>query len=124
MEKPTVDWRKFSAEWKAKALAEGETEQGSELYPEAGIMRAEDILEEFKTNLRKIKGQNDSQAILNEVESTILKLNELTSSGGLAPDMIETGEREEFCDFIDYWAKDAGLFIEDGDDITADWREW
>jgi hypothetical protein len=33
-------------------------------------------------------------------------------------------EREELCEFIDKAAKVAGLKVDQGVDITEEWREW
>ncbi|UKS27290.1 hypothetical protein LOZ80_38655 [Paenibacillus sp. HWE-109] len=37
---------------------------------------------------------------------------------------IETMEREELAEFIDKVAQLAGLEVEEGQDITEEWREW
>lgn len=42
----------------------------------------------------------------------------------LCDNFIETMEREELAEFIEKAARLAGLEIEDGYDITEEWREW
>ena len=38
--------------------------------------------------------------------------------------MIETTEREELCDFINTLVRTTGLPVDEGIDLTEEWREW
>ncbi len=56
------------------------------------------------------------------IEVAVLALNDVNESCGYA--LIETIERENIVEFMTDAAVAAGLAIEEGEDITEDFREW
>ena len=55
---------------------------------------------------------------MRHVKDLVESLNSLNDKTG----MIETGEREGICDFIELCLMEAG--IEFDGDVTEKWREW
>jgi hypothetical protein len=104
--KPTLRWRTHIGDDSA--------------FSEESITATDKILETFEERLKNTK--HDQDAILAEVRDVILLLNDLNNVK--YPGLIWTLEREELADFIESCAKDAGLQVKDGTDITEDWRDW
>lgn len=83
------------------------------------INKAKKVLDNFISELENIK-YKDSVEINRVVKEIVLKLNELNESG----EFIDTLEREDICLFISKAATVAGLIINQGDDITQEYRTW
>lgn len=89
-------------------------------YSAQEVARCGEILDNYLKQLNTVRA--DAVAIRQAVQLAVLELNTLNErcEGGL----IETGQREQLYEIISLAASDAGLTIEDGEDITDEWREW
>lgn len=88
-------------------------------YCAADIGRCAAILDALVAKLDSAAG--NAGCIMSAVQDAVLKLNELSKE---VERLIETGQREDLCEFIELAAAAAGLEIEAGKDITEEWREW
>ncbi|PWQ95051.1 hypothetical protein [Leucothrix arctica] len=81
----------------------------------------------FDGLLKSLISLGEAAPELSKVElfqSTVQRLNIVRKN---YPELIETMEREEFCDLFDKIALAAGLRPENyggGDGIASEWREW
>jgi hypothetical protein len=59
---------------------------------------------------------------MESVKKAVLALNVVNdeADGG----MIETDQREQLCLIIDRAARQAGLEVDDYDDLAGEWRDW
>jgi len=89
-------------------------------YTEADIQKCDKILMEFLDNLQKLRRDATQPEILAFVKIVVLELNKLNESVGHG--LIETGQREDLCDYILYAASHSGL--KTAEDVTEEWREW
>ena len=89
-------------------------------YTEDDIQKCDMILRDFIDDLQKLAPAPIGAEILNCAKAAVLKLNKLNKDvgGGL----IETDQREDLCDYIQFAAEKSGLKTEG--DITEEWREW
>ena len=83
------------------------------------INKAKTILDDFISELENVE-MTDATEINRIVRETIFKLNDLNESS----EFIDTMEREDICEFISKAASEAGLTINKGEDITAEYRNW
>lgn len=74
------------------------------------------LFEKFISRLSRNRISRNSAQY--HVKELVLSLNLLNEKTG----MIETGERESICSFIDLCLLEIG--IEFNDDVTEEWREW
>lgn len=68
-----------------------------------------------------IAAKEDPKTIMDTVRKVVVYFDDIND---LHDYFIETMEREELCEFIDKAAKVAGLKVDQGVDITEEWREW
>ena len=83
------------------------------------IRKAKRLLDNYTCELASIHDK-DSVSIIRIVKETIFRLNDLNESG----EFIDTEEREDICLFINKTAAEAGLHIDQGEDITQEYRTW
>ncbi|MNC46599.1 hypothetical protein D3C75_956240 [compost metagenome] len=98
-------------------------EFGDDLFTEERLELCDKALDSFINRLEKIDSDIDerNEEIMKCVEKIVIAFNELNDENDY---FIETMEREELAEYIDRAAKIAGLEVEDGLDITEEWREW
>ncbi|WP_017850767.1 hypothetical protein [Leptospira interrogans] len=96
--------------------------EGDTLFNDEKIAATEEILTKFLKNLSNNSGSQEE--ILKIVKEVVISLNHIGGFDGTLGNFIETEEREELCDFINYAARVSGLEEDDSLDITEEWREW
>lgn len=89
-------------------------------YTQKHVDQCSKIIDDLFDSLKAVSGAKRQESIMKAVKTAVVKLNKLNDKcdGGL----IETDQREDFCELIISAAKQAGL--ESDDDITEEWREW
>ena len=90
-------------------------------YTQTNVDQCEEILDAFLVDLANVSGAIRQEQIRTAVKTIVLGLNKVNEDCDRP--LIETLEREYFCDFIITAARQAGL-ASDADDITEEWREW
>lgn len=90
----------------------------SATYEEEDIDGCRDILLHHADELEQASTRDEALKI---VETTVNQLNDLNERAG--QNLIETGERENICEFIIRAGAIMG-FNRDDEDITEEWREW
>lgn len=88
-------------------------------YAPDDIERCAAILDAYLARLDSSEG--DAERIMSAVRDTVLSLNELSE---MVESLIETGQREDICEFMQLAATESGLDVDGGEDITETWREW
>jgi hypothetical protein len=104
-------------------LIEGMTDyiaDGDDSYTKTDIKKCDKILQQFTTHLSELGMLATEAAILDCVKQAVLDLNILNNN--VDGCLIETGQREDLCEYILFAAKQSGL-KQDGD-VTEEWREW
>ncbi len=89
---------------------------GTEDYANSDVDRLSNLFDKFISRLSR--NRIDQNLAKSYVKQLVLSLNELNDKTA----MIETGERESICGFIDLCLSEIG--IEYDDDVTYEWREW
>jgi hypothetical protein len=107
---PTADWLQRMNE---------ENEEGESPFTPENIRAAEAVLKDFLTELAIAAQKNKASAVEAVIKKTVKKFNRLNDKN----DFIETLEREDLVEFITAAVRLTGYQIEEGADITADWRE-
>ncbi|MCD1260239.1 hypothetical protein B5M42_015615 [Paenibacillus athensensis] len=104
--------------WKDRMI-----EFDDELFTEERLELSDKLLGSYVNKLEAIQKDEDKRdvKIMSAVKDVVIAFNELNDEHDY---FIDTMEREELAEFIDKAAKAAGLEIEDGFDITEEWREW
>ncbi|MDM5248411.1 MULTISPECIES: hypothetical protein [unclassified Lysinibacillus] len=132
--RPTSRWRNAKREEEEEftaGLIEKDDCIYAELFPDSFIHQTEMVLEQYAASIAKLPNQPDSYpAIMKSIETAVLALNEINEVGGGG--LIETGEREELCDYFDQVLIQRGIDIDDLTksqnlgryELTDDWREW
>lgn len=113
--KPTIYWREQLDE----DLADEDMDDNEIKYTHNLLNKADALLEDFAAQLSNLKTPAKSN-VLEVVKDFVLKLNDLTRDNSF----IETGEREDLCDFIDQAVTIAGLELDPEEDISFEWRKW
>lgn len=131
---PSQGWRDSKAEERQKFLAGKITAKEcfmESLFPDEFIDRTDTALKLFVANISNCSPhQDDYPKVRNAIKSLVLDLNKINDD--FDGSVIETGEREEICDFID------DVIVAHGIDIDAyaeyldcgryeladEWRDW
>lgn len=108
-EKPTTKWRERMVEY------------GDDLFTPERLDLSDKILDKYITQIIQLQGVPEQEKIMKLVEEIVVSFNQLNEENDY---FIETMEREELFEFIDKVARLAGLEVEEGQDITEEWREW
>ncbi len=87
-------------------------------YEKSHVEECNRILEQ---HLDALAGASDCASALECVKVTVLRLNDLNGRAG--HELIETGQREEICEYISRAGSLLG-FHDDAEDVTEPWREW
>lgn len=96
-------------------------EYGDDLFTPERLELCDKLIDKYINELTLIQGNPDQEKIMTFVEEIVVSFNHLNEENDY---FIETMEREELAEFIDKAAKLAGLEVEEGKDITEEWREW
>lgn len=86
-----------------------------------GIKEIEAVLINYIDNLIKLVYEKNPKKILFSVKSIVMQLNAINEK---YDSFIETSEREDLCDLIEFSVKAAGIQFKEGLDLTLEWREW
>ncbi|MFD0677207.1 MULTISPECIES: hypothetical protein [unclassified Paenibacillus] len=108
-EKPTKKWHERMVEY------------GDDLFTHKRLELCDKIIDKYINELNLIQENPDQEKIMTLVGEIVVSFNQLNEENDF---FIETMEREELAEFIDIAAKLAGLKVEEGQDITEEWREW
>lgn len=106
--KPTSNWR--------HRLNEGDS-----IFNDSNILESETILDSFIDNLAIATKSKKASSIYSTAKKVTESFNKANQKHN---DFIDTMEREELVDFIENAIKLTGFKIENGVDITEDWRQW
>jgi len=99
-------------------------QKGIGYYSEEHCARVESIFDGLIQSLINLKEDAEESHKVELFESAVLRLNIMNKTN---PHLIETSEREEFCELLDTIALAAGLKPENyagGEGIATEWREW
>ncbi|QKS59031.1 hypothetical protein HUB98_24355 [Paenibacillus barcinonensis] len=96
-------------------------EYGDDIFTPERLQMSDQALDRFLNQLIVLQQPVDAERIMKAVEEVVVAFNEMNETHNY---FIETMEREELADFIDKTARLAGLDIQEGEDITEEWREW
>jgi hypothetical protein len=130
--RPSARWRE-SVEQEKRDIAAGmlEPEEAfmTRLFPESLLIRTDQVLAAFESDLAALSDPSDDQ-VLAVVERTVLALNQVNRAHGGAG--YETGEREQLCDYIDMTLTEARIDVValasrrgiGRYEITDKWRKW
>ena len=88
-------------------------------YTDADVAEVQSILNDYVEALAALRDTSDAE-IMAQVQSVVLKLNELNEAKDY---FIETEEREWLWEVIQRSAEDCGL-RNVPDDVTEEWRDW
>lgn len=106
--KPTFQWKQRMSE-------------GDDIFNDENISETSKQLDVYIDNLKDAVLKRNSKSIYNSVKKNVLSLNKLNEKLDY---FIETTEREELCKFIDECIIATGFELENGFDMTQEWREW
>ncbi|MGW5666627.1 hypothetical protein [Micromonospora sp. NPDC003776] len=98
------------------------------LWPEAFIAAVDTALDAYEADVRSFSSPSDDE-IFASVERIVMALNVIDEEHD---SRIETGEREDLCEYIDDVLTDAGIDVDgltsrrniDRAELTDEWRDW
>lgn len=105
---PVIDW--------GKRLKEGDTS-----FTEGNISDTAKILNVFIESLKTATESGNARAVYSATKKTVIGLNKLNEKHHA---YIDTMEREELVEFLHQAIKLTGFVIDEGLDLTEEWREW
>jgi hypothetical protein len=108
IQKPTFQWKQRMFE-------------GDDIFNDENILETSKQLDVFIDNLKDAVLKRNSKNIYNATKKNVKSINKLNERFDY---FIETTEREELCEFIDKCIRGTGFELENGFDITQEWREW
>ena len=129
IERPSQKWQRKVAEQEA-AVAAGtlprDQAYAAELWPAEATAAVDVVLAAYAQEIQDLPAVTD-EAAWGAVERVVLTLNTIDETQG-----IETGEREELCDYIDTVLSKAGVDVtaltarrsRDRAELTDAWRDW
>jgi hypothetical protein len=106
--KPTSNWR-------------NRLNEGDSFFNNSNILESEIILDNFIDNLVIATKSKKASLIYSTAKKVTESFNKAIQKHN---DFIDTMEREELVDFIVNAIKLTGFKIDNGVDITEDWRQW
>ncbi|GAB2591354.1 hypothetical protein Aab01nite_39180 [Paractinoplanes abujensis] len=128
--RPTERWRRETATQQAAVDAGGLTAEEAwapALWPPDFTAAVDRALDAFDDEVADLSADSADDAAWTAVERVVLALNAADEEGH-----IETGEREELCDYIDRALASAGIDVNgltarrgvDRSELTDEWRDW
>lgn len=131
---PTAAWREQKTE-EARKFEAGEITAAErymdKLFPDAFIDRTDLLLKDFAAAINQCSAAAaDFPRVMQNIQDVVLALNKINDDFELR--VIETGEREELCEFIDSVIIERGIDIESlaasqnctRYELTDEWRDW
>ncbi|MGK5737608.1 hypothetical protein [Micromonospora sp. URMC 103] len=131
--RPTAKWGREVQDQRRRIAAGTLAEDDDEAYalalwPEAFIAAVDTALDAYEADVRSFSSPSDDE-VFASVERVVMALNAIDEEHD-SP--IETGEREELCEYIDEVLTDAGIDVDgltarrniDRAELTDEWREW
>ncbi|MFI6761746.1 hypothetical protein ACIBF5_21660 [Micromonospora sp. NPDC050417] len=129
-ERPTDEWRRDVRE-EAEAIRAGTLTQeeayAAELWPSGFITAVDGALDAYEADVRAFRTPSDEEVLV-AVQRVVLALNAIDEEHG----NIETGEREQLCEYVDDVLTAAGIDVGaltarrgiDRTELTDSWRDW
>jgi hypothetical protein len=130
----TQSWRQNKAE-EQSAFAAGEISAEDccmdRLFPEAFIDRTEALLKDLLASIAKCPiDASGFHQVMQSIETLVVGLNQINED--FDGEVIETGEREELCAFIDEVIAARGIDLDalaafqgcGPGELTDPWRDW
>ncbi|MDX1411642.1 MAG: hypothetical protein R3351_05760 [Nitrospirales bacterium] len=99
-------------------------QEGIGLYSESHCRHLRGIFDDLIEDLILLGEEAEEKCKLDEFEVAVRRLNEVRK---MNPALIETMEREEFCELFDVIALSSGINPKDyggGEGVASEWREW
>ncbi|MFG3579077.1 hypothetical protein [Micromonospora chersina] len=129
--RPTEEWGREVQDQKGRIAAGTLAEQDAyalKLWPEAFLAAVDTALDAYEADVRSFSSPSDDE-VFASVERVVVALNSVDEEHGRR---IETGEREELCEYIDDVLTDAGIDVDgltsrrdiDRAELTDEWRDW
>ena len=106
-EKPTLLWDE-------RRLA------GDELFTEISLKASNLALDSFLDKIKTATAERKANKITTAIKEIVIAFNKLNEKY----QHVDTMEREELCSFIDLAVRTSGFEIEEGEDLTEEWRAW
>ena len=128
--RPTSEWR-LRARLQRAAVAAGTLSSDDayalQLWPDDFTAEVDSALDAYEVSVRALAAPSDDD-IFAAIERVVRDLNDIDAKHG----NIETGEREELCEYIDSVLVAAGIDPEalaarrgiDRAELTDFWRDW
>lgn len=128
--RPTESWRREVSE-QAAAVAAGtlsaDDAYADELWPSDFVAAVDVALDSYEAAVRSFRSPSDDD-IFRAVQHVVVALNDINEEH----EAIETGEREELCEYIDAVLTEAGIDVQaltsrrgiDRAELTDLWRDW
>ncbi|MER7416165.1 hypothetical protein ABT346_05150 [Micromonospora peucetia] len=128
--RPSQKWGRDVRKQKAAIAAGTLTEDAAyalHLWPEPFITAVDAALDAYETDVRSLSAPSDEE-VFAAVERVVTALNAVNDEHG----RIETGEREDLCEYVDVVLTNAGLDVEaltsrcgiGRHELTDEWRDW
>tara|TARA_B100000676_G_scaffold277326_1_gene298905 strand:+ start:172 stop:540 length:369 start_codon:yes stop_codon:yes gene_type:complete len=98
--------------------------EGIGLYSESECRMVKSIFDDLIGALALLGEGAEQEDKVDEFENAVRRLNDIRK---VKPELIETMQREEFCELFDLIALAAGIETKDyggGEGIASEWREW
>lgn len=130
--RPTEHWRRSVTE-EARQIASGELDaecaSSAELFPEAMLIRTDEVLQPFEREIATLTNPTDDE-IFAAIERVVLALNKVNDDYDDAS--YETDEREQLCRYIEESLAETGITVDAfagrhgliRHQITDKWRRW
>jgi hypothetical protein len=128
--RPTAKWRELFREQEA-AVAAGTMQEddayAAHLWPIDFTEAVDSTLSAYESEVSAMVNPSDD-AVFEAIKGVVLSLNEVNEEYG----RIETGEREELCEFISLVLEEAGIDTKalaarrgiGEHELTDGWRDW
>ncbi|MEU9506816.1 hypothetical protein AB0D32_11110 [Micromonospora sp. NPDC048170] len=128
--RPSQKWGRSVREQKAAIAAGTLTDDAAyalRLWPEPFITAVDAALDAYEADVRSLSAPSDEE-VFAAVERVVDALNAVSAEHGC----IETGEREDLCEYVDVVLTNAGLDVQaltsrrgiGRHELTDDWRDW
>lgn len=116
-ELPTKEWRKeMEEDLKDEDLTPDEIKFNEDI-----LKTADSILNKFLLDMNNLDKTNVTEEIVKrEIKKVVLALNDYDKT----KPFIDTGQREDLCEFIDKAIAATGYKLPETEDYTLEWREW
>ena len=94
--------------------------EGDKLFTERNIIDTDSVLNAFIDQLIAAAEQKKASAIYSATKKFVLGMNKLNNHHPF----IDTMEREELVEYIHKAIRLTGIKMDDGIDLTEEWRSW